>query len=46
MGKREGDPNGAADTVPPASLIDGCPGKNSTKCDLTPIGPIPGPPPP
>ena len=23
-----------------------CPGKNGAKCFLTPIGPIPGPPPP
>src|SRR5262245_46904126 len=43
-------PQGAAETAPigfsPPRLTTECPGKKSTRCSATPIGPMPGPPPP
>ena len=43
-------PHGAAETAPmgfsPPRLMTLWPGKNSTRCSATPIGPTPGPPPP
>src|SRR5258708_39981826 len=43
-------PHGAADSAwialgPPVVII-GCPGRYGARCDATPIGPMPGPPPP
>ena len=50
MGNIKGLPQGDAATacIPllPPVLINGCPGRNSTRCFATPIGPTPGPPPP
>ena len=50
MGKIEALPNGAAETAPWSVTIScsttECPGTNGAKCFFTPIGPIPGPPPP
>src|SRR5690554_1010543 len=51
MGKILAEPQGAADMVPLAMLVlgTGCtgwPGKKGFKCSATPIGPMPGPPPP
>src|SRR6202046_4364876 len=45
----DAEPYGAAETGPtgPGSLVRcGCDGKNAAKWALTPIGPMPGPPPP
>src|SRR5688572_24720882 len=49
MGRMLAEPCGADDTGPtePAAVsASGCPGKNGARCDFTPIGPTPGPPPP
>src|SRR5476651_1902360 len=50
MVRIDADPNGAADTGPTTcGLVPstaGCPGRNGARCALTPIGPMPGPPPP
>lgn len=56
IGRINDEPNGAAATVPkgftsdtagsPPVGITGCDGRNGAKCALTPIGPMPGPPPP
>ena len=54
LGKIAGLPQGAADTVPidsgrrsaPGIGTTGCTGRKGARCSRTPIGPIPGPPPP
>ena len=45
-GSNEGDPNGAADTGPILPFDCKLFGKCGFRCFFTPIGPIPGPPPP
>ena len=43
-------PQGAAETAPipcsPPTVTTGWPGRNGARCAATPIGPMPGPPPP
>src|SRR5450830_1448776 len=39
-------PNGAAHTAPSLRAMAAWPDRNGLRCDLTPIGPTPGPPPP
>ena len=50
MAKIEAEPTGAAETAPCAGAstesVMTWPGKNGTNCGATPIGPMPGPPPP
>ena len=57
MGRMRDDPNGAAAMVPNALASDlkpgrppvgmtGWEGRKGARCALTPIGPMPGPPPP
>src|SRR5437660_8215487 len=51
IGRIEADPHGAAEITPtpasgPASATWPCRGRNGARCDRTPIGPTPGPPPP
>lgn len=55
IGKIAEEPNGAALTTPndldsfpidANGFTTGCEGRNGARWDLTPIGPIPGPPPP
>ncbi|CAC9968397.1 hypothetical protein [uncultured Gammaproteobacteria bacterium] len=45
IGRIEAEPNIAADTAF-EFFSNGLPGRNGAKCAFTPIGPIPGPPPP
>src|SRR6476646_9479201 len=46
IGRIEAEPKGAAETVSAPLPVSGCPGRKGARCDLTPIGPMPGPPPP
>ena len=46
MGNIEAEPNGVALTGPVFPPSIGWLGRKGSRCDLTPIGPIPGPPPP
>ncbi|MNL01514.1 hypothetical protein D3C87_1219880 [compost metagenome] len=46
IGKMLALPNGAAQTAPSLRSIWPWPGRNGVRCDFTPIGPTPGPPPP
>ena len=46
MGSNEGEPNGAAETGPALPLNCKLLGRCGFRCFFTPIGPIPGPPPP
>ena len=50
MGRMAAEPKGAAATVPnafsPPIFTTGCDGKKGARCAFTPIGPMPGPPPP
>ena len=52
IGRMLAEPCGAAEIAPmalsPAELgaLTGCPGRKGNRCSATPIGPMPGPPPP